>query len=511
MNKNSFFVRGDIDGFFGLFIDNLVNLVIIAAVLTELFKMPTDIVFGRVIPGAALSIIFGNVVYTIMARRLAKKENRQDVTALPYGISTPIMFAYLFLVIGPVYWKTGDAVLGWKIGVSAAFIGGVVEVLGAFAGQTVRKHTPRAGLLGTLAGIAITWIAMKPTLEIWEVPVVGFLPLALILIGFIAKIHLPYRLPAGFVAILFGSAVAWLVGFAKPENLKTATRLISLYPPVIVFNTILETIDKILPFLTVIIPMGIYNFLETMQNVESASAAGDNYNTKVTMLYDGLGTILGGLFGSCFPTTVYIGHPGWKAVGARQGYTLINGVVIFLLGITGTLSLVYSLIPKEVAFCILLYIGLVIASQAFTSVEKRYAPAVAIAFLPHIANYVKTNVEGTLQAAKTAIAEVGYKALEAQGVSYEGMASLGYGAIITGMLLGAITAFLIDKKFNLAGIYAFAGAVLSYFGVIHFERIGFGVGKEFAMGYLLLTILFTGIYLYERISKKELKKIDTFE
>ncbi|MBN1384471.1 MAG: regulator [Elusimicrobia bacterium] len=507
MKDNSFFVRGDIDGFFGLFIDNLVNLVIIVATLTGLFEMPADIVFGKVVPGAAIAIIFGNIVYTIMAKRLAQKEGRRDVTALPYGISTPIMFAYLFLIIGPVYWTTKDPVFAWKVGIASAFIGGVVEFLGAFVGRYIRKYTPRAGLLGTLAGIAITWIAMKPSLGIWELPLIGFLPLAIILIGFIAKIYLPFRLPAGFTAIILGSAVAWIIGFTNFENVKNATDMVSFYLPTPVFASIIAGLKNISLYLVVILPLGIYNFLETMQNVESAATAGDNYDTKTTMMFDGLGTILGCIFGSCFPTTVYIGHPGWKAVGARQGYSLINGCVIFLIGITGMLSVIYSLIPKEVAFCILLYIGLVITSQAFTSVEKKYAPAVAIAFIPHIASYVKMNIDGTLLAAGTNIDKIGYAALAAQGISYAGVSALGYGAIVTGMLLGSITVFLIDKKFNLAGIYAFSAALLAYFGIIHFEKIGFGVGKSYAIGYLILTIFFLGLYLYERVTKKELKRI----
>ena len=92
------FVRRDVDGFFGLFIDNLVNIIIIVTTLMGLFNMPGKLVFGRILPGIGLSIIFGNIIYSYMAYSLMKRENRDDVTTLPYGISTPIMFAYLFLV-----------------------------------------------------------------------------------------------------------------------------------------------------------------------------------------------------------------------------------------------------------------------------------------------------------------------------------------------------------------------------------------------------------------------------
>jgi len=502
MKKTPFFVRGDIDGFFGLFIDNLVNLLIIAITLSGLFKMPAKIVYGRVIPGAAIAILIGNIFYTYMARRLARKEGRKNVTALPYGISTPIMFAYLFLVIGPIYWRTGDAILAWKVGVAAAFIGGAIEFLGAFVGNAVRKYTPRAALLGTLAGIAITWIAMKPTIGIWENPQIGFLPLAIILVGFIAKIVFPFRIPAGFLAILLGSGLAWAIGFMKPEAVGTAIAQAGFYCPTPVFGAMKEGIKEIIPFLTVVIPMGIYNFLETMQNVESASAAGDRYNTRTTMMMDGVGTMAGALFGSCFPTTVYIGHPGWKAVGARTGYSLINGVVIFLIGIFGLLILATAVIPKEVAFCILLYIALVIGAQAFQTTPKLHAPAVVIAFIPHIANYVKSNVDGALLAAKTCADKVGMVALEIQGVGYKGLASLGYGAIVTGMLLGAMTAFLIDKRFRSAGTYALSAAVLAFFGVIHAPELAVAAAPWHALGYLLFGVLFFALWLFGRTGHK---------
>ncbi|MBU4560886.1 regulator [bacterium] len=502
MEKVPFFVRRDIDGFFGLFIDNLVNLLIIAITLSGLFKMPAKIVYGRVIPGAAIAIILGNIFYTYMARRLARKEGRKNVTALPYGISTPIMFAYLFLVIGPIYWKTNNAELAWKVGVAAAFIGGVIEFLGAFVGNAVRKYTPRAALLGTLAGIAITWIAMKPTIGIWENPQIGFLPLAIILVGFIARIAFPFRIPAGFLAILLGSGLAWAIGFMKPEAVGIAAAQVGFYCPTPVFGAMKEGIKEVAPFLAVVIPMGIYNFLETMQNVESASAAGDKYNTRTAMMMDGVGTMAGALFGSCFPTTVYIGHPGWKAVGARTGYSLINGIVIFLIGIFGLLGLATALIPKEVAFCILLYIALVIGAQAFQTTPKLHAPAVVIAFIPHIANYVRTNVEGALLAAKTTAEKVGMIALEDHGVSYRGLASLGYGAIVTGLLLAAMTAFLIDKRFRSAGVYAFSAAILAFFGVIHAPELAFKAAPWHALGYLFLGVLFFSLWLFGRTGHK---------
>ncbi len=482
-------VASDLDGFFGLFIDNLVNLIIIAGTLTKLFGMPTEIVLGRVVPGCAVAILAGNIYYTWMARRLAAREGRSDVTALPYGISTPIMFAYLFLVIGPVYWATKDATLAWQVGVAASLLGGLVEILGALIGPQVQRITPRAALLGTLAGIAITWIAMKPTLGIWEQPLVGFLPLVVVLVGFVARVRMPFKLPAGLVAVVLGAAAAWGTGFAKAAEVSAAAANMGLRIPTPVLGDLLAGLKAALPYLMVVLPMGIYNFIETMNNIESAAVAGDVYPTREAMLVDGCGTVLGALFGSCFPTTVYIGHPGWKAVGARTGYTLLNGVAIFLIALSGLMGVVEAAIPKEVAFVILLYVALVIGAQAFQANKRKYAPAVVLAFLPHLAAWARSLIDAALRAAGSS-AEAAAAGLKIQDVPYAGLAALGEGAIVTGLLLGAITVFLIDRRFYHAAAFAGVASVLAFFGCIHAAAIGIAAAPGLAAGYAAAAVVF---------------------
>src|SRR5690625_935989 len=126
--KYPLFVKEDIDGFFALFQNNLANFVVIAITMIGL-GYPTSIVYGKVIPGAAISVLVGNIYYAHMAKKLAEKENRIDVTALSYGISTPVMFIYLFGVMAPALTLTNDPDLAWKIGIAATFLGGFVETL----------------------------------------------------------------------------------------------------------------------------------------------------------------------------------------------------------------------------------------------------------------------------------------------------------------------------------------------------------------------------------------------
>lgn len=143
------FVKKDIDGFFGIAIDNLIQLMLIVSFCKMLCGMPDELIFGVILPGAAISILLGNLFYSWQARRLAIKTKRNDVTALPYGINTVSLFAFIFFIMAPVYKDTGDPYLVWKIGMIACFLSGVIEMLGALIGEYLRRITPRAALLST--------------------------------------------------------------------------------------------------------------------------------------------------------------------------------------------------------------------------------------------------------------------------------------------------------------------------------------------------------------------------
>ena len=188
MEKNFYpwFKREDIDGFFALFQNNLANFVLIAVSMTAM-GFPASIVYGKVIPGVAMSVLFGNLYYAKLAEKLALKEKRKDVTALAYGVSTPVMFIYLFGVLRPALELTGDPELAWKIGLGACFFGGVIEVLGSFIGKFVHRHLPRAAMLGALAGVAFAFIGGEMFFMTYELPVAGMVVLVIMLIGFIAK------------------------------------------------------------------------------------------------------------------------------------------------------------------------------------------------------------------------------------------------------------------------------------------------------------------------------------
>jgi AGZA family xanthine/uracil permease-like MFS transporter len=491
-------VPGDWNAFFGLFTNVVLNVIVLTGLVLAVVKLPSEIVFGRILPALAIALPIGNLYYGYLAYQLAQRERRDTVTAMPYGPSVPHMFIVVFLIMLPVAIKTGSAVAAWQAGLAWCFIIGIIILLGAFIGPTIRRHTPRAAMLGTLAGISITFISMRPAFQSWEVPWIAFISLGIIMVSWMANVRLPGNVPGGLAAVIIGTAIAWITallgwsGVMRPTAVAEAVAQFGLRFP-LPSTDLFVGLGDIGPLLVTAIPLGIYNFTEGMNNVESATAAGDSYNLRQILLADGIGAIVGALLGSPFPPAVYIGHPGWKAVGGRIGYSLATGVCVALVCFLGLVALLLAVIPLVAILPILLYIGVVIGAQAFQATPREHAPAVILALIPNLASWAQTQVDGALNAAGTSATKVGMMALAGAGVVYRGMELLGGGAILAGMILGAIAAFIIDRDFTRAAIYSLAGGVLSFFGFIHGAKLGLGESSEVALGYLLLAVICWGL------------------
>ena len=480
--KLKFMVKGDIDGFFGLFIDNLLQLLLISTLCPLICGFPAEFVTQRILPAAALSILAGNLFYFWQARRLALSTGREDVTALPYGINTVSLIAYIFLIMGPVYRETGDAGLAWKAGLLACFAGGVMEVIGAFVADPLRKHTPRAAMLSALAGIAITFISMGFVFQIFASPSIALIPMLLIVGFYATRTKLPLGIPGGLLAVLVGVLLAWglrrlgLGGFQPP----TAPLHPGFYPPVSVIGELAVFLTSKMgwSYLSVIIPMGLFNVIGSLQCLESAAAAGDRYETRSSLLMNGVGSLVAACFGSAFATTLYIGHPGWKAMGARQAYSAFNGIVIALLCLTGGLGVVLKVVPLECTLGILLWIGLIIMAQAFQEVPKQHALAVAAGLVPALAGWALLLIETALRAAGSSLLEALPKF---GGALYiDGVIALSQGFLLSSMIFSATLVFVMERKLVSAGCWMLVAAVCAGCGLIHAGTVtAIGVQNKF--------------------------------
>jgi len=505
--KSPWLVRGDIDGFFGLAIDNLIQFLLIATLCPLVAGIPAEFVFSRILPGAALSVVFGNVFYSWQAHRLALREKRRDVTALPYGINTVSLFAYIIFIMGPVYRETGSYEMAWKAGLLACLGSGIIETSGAFVFGVLRRITPRAALLSTLAGIALTFISMDFAFQTFEKPLIAMLPLAIILVQYFSKIRFPFGLPGGLVALAAGTVLAWALGDMDVGAVRTAAAQVGFQPPQFSGGELFSMFhgEYIYRYLSIIIPMGLFNVIGSVQNLESAAAAGDRYETVAPLAVNGLGSTLAAFFGSCFPTTIYIGHPGWKGLGARTGYSTLNGLFFVAITLFGCVNLINKIVPMEAGIAIVLWIGVVITAQAYQATPPRHAPAVVVGLFPAFAAWGMNLLKRGYLGAGTTISDQVAAGVPING--FTGMAALESGFIFTSMILAAISVFLIERDFLRAAFWSLAGGVLAFFGVIHSvsyvgnetaQVYGWGIGRLFTFGYLCFMVVFLGFHLWRR-------------
>ncbi|MBI1952872.1 MAG: NCS2 family permease [Candidatus Omnitrophica bacterium] len=501
-------VKRDLDGFFGLFLDNLIQLMLIVTLCRGALHFPDSLVLGVILPGAAVSILFGNFLYTLQARRLARRTGRDDVTALPYGINTVSLFGYIFFVMLPVYRASLDPMLAWRVGLIACLGSAIIEIGGAFVCDRIRRVTPRAALLSALAGIAITFISMEFVFRIFEKPALALIPLGILLIQYCSKARLPLGLPGGLAAVLTGTVLGLLlrqmgmlqeISFAQGAGLQKITWTLAELAAGLRQGHLLE-------YLSIIIPMGLFNVIGSLQNLESAEAAGDRYPTRSSLLINGAGSLLAACLGSCFPTTIYIGHPGWKALGARSGYSLANGLAIAAICFTGMMGSVFRWVPFEAGIGILLWIGVIIMAQAFQETPKAHALAVAVGLFPALAAWGLSLVEAALRAAGSSLSGLGLAAFGSH-LGIRGMIALERGFIFTSMFWAAWAAELIDRNFRKAAGWMLALSAASWVGLIHAHRLTpgglvsdfrWGASPPFALAYLGVALLCWGMARGER-------------
>jgi AGZA family xanthine/uracil permease-like MFS transporter len=484
-----FWTRGDLNAFFGLGINMLVNVLVLAGLCVGVVHMAPDDVYRTVLPALGIELLIGNVFYFTLARRLALRERRTDVTAMPYGPSVPHMFIVTLVIMLPTYLATKDPLKAWTAGLAWAFIIGCIILVGAFVGPAIRHLTPRAAMLGTLAGISLAFISMRPAAQMWGALWIALPVFMIILAGFVAGVRLPGNFPVGLAALLVGSAIGWIGGFMEPAAVTDAAKDIAIGLPSLNVDRLLDGLDGISPLLATAIPLGIYNFTEAMSNVESAAAAGDSYNLRHVLLADGTGAVVGAALGSPFPPAVYIGHPGWKAAGGRIAYSLASGVVIFALCLLGLFPLLAALLPIPAIVPVLLFIGLVIGSQAFVAVPRAHYAAVVLAAIPSLAQWGSGLVHDALLAAGTSVEQVGADALANGGVLFAGLNTLGEGSVLVGMLLGTIAVFVIDRRFLLAAAACGVGAALTLVGLIHGAEVHVFSNGRIALGYALAGVV----------------------
>lgn len=492
--KPALWTAGDWNAFFGYGSNLLVNVLTITGVLHFVVGFPAEFIYTRVLPALGTMLFLSACYYTWLARQLALKTRRSDVCALPSGPGVGHIFIVALVVMLPIKTMTGDYVKAWEAGMAWVFIQSFVVALGGLCGDWVRRIAPRAALLSALAGIALTFIAIRPLTEIYLTPVIGLLCLAVIVLDWFGGFRIAGKAPAGLVVIALGAIIAWgahllgvNIGGVTPEGVAQSLGQFGFRLPIPAIGHTFSGFEFIGILLVTAVPFGIYDIVEGIDNVESAAGAGDDYSTKRVLVADGVVSAIGAMLGNPFMLVVYVGHPGWKAMGGRIGYCAASGLFILVACLTGIVPLVLAVVPIVAVFPILLFIAMIIGSQAFRDTPSRHAPAIILGILPHLAHWTHSTVINTLKAvnqdpsAPTVIA-----ALEQQSILLRGLEVVGGGAVLSGIVLASMAVFVIEGRLVSAAVTCMAGAVFTWFGLMHSSSVGFGQSLPIVAAYVLV-------------------------
>jgi AGZA family xanthine/uracil permease-like MFS transporter len=491
---------GDVNAFFGLTLDNLTQMVMLLALISlplesqpagQYFFTP-QFVLTRMIPGTALGVLFGDLVFTWMAFRLARRTGRSDVTAMPLGLDTPSTIAISLLILLPTLGEEAkrlrDALpagesftaahheeamyFAWHVGLTLLVIVGLFKIALSPLGNAVRRWVPRAGLLGSLAAIALTLIAFLPLLDdLVAVPVVGMVALTVILLTLVARRRLPGNIPGALAAVLVGVlvyAVCARLGLAPPLKGSGEGRdlwqLPALWPTLpegavgwAWFERVLKTSIEKLP---IALPFALATIVGGIDCVESAAAVGDEYDTRTVLLTEGIAATLAGLLGGVIQTTPYIGHPAYKAMGGRAAYTLATALFIGLAGCFGWFGVLFDWLPKPALFGIVVFVGLEITAQSYHATPTRHYAALALATMPALACL------GAILIKRTLLPVIGPEELGKQ-TGLIVLWCLANGFIVTSLLWGSALAAMLDGRLRLSAAYLSVAGLCALFGIIH--------------------------------------------
>ncbi len=525
---------GDINAFFGLMLDNIAGLLLMVGLLTG-FGFPADFAVSRMVPGTALGVLVGDLAFFYVAFRLARKTGRSDVTAMPLGLDTPSTFGIVLFVLGPSFLQglatglteTEAAYRTWHIGIWCIVMSGLLKFALSPFSEWIRRVVPRAGLLGSLAAIALVLISFLPLMEILGHPLPGMLGLVIVLSTLVARIPLPGRTPGTLGALIVAGIVFYLMcaipgsGYEFPQPPEHVQWFPTQWMEAWEFGWF-HSFSDALAYLPIAFPFAIATVVGGIDCTESAAAAGDKYDTRTVIAVEAFATMIAGFSGGVIQTTPYIGHPAYKAMGGRAAYTLGTALLVGSAGLVGYFAWLNAYIPAPAVYPILVFIGLEITAQSFLATPRRHYAAVALACLPALA-FLAMNLPGRM---------FGDDALRSAGINPESlsdgslvhdiktMGMLSSGFILTSLLWAWSLAATIDRRLVVASKVMLLAGILTLFGVVHSPLAGsqlfvpFGPESwgdivldatnrkyvlEFAAGYLASAILLFGWSRFPKI------------
>jgi adenine/guanine/hypoxanthine permease len=489
--RYSWATKGDVNAFFGLMLDNVANLLLTVSLLHGVFAFPTEVALRNMIPGTAIGVLVGDLLFFWLAFRLFQQTGRNSITAMPLGLDTPSTLGMIFFVLGPAFLKAraggldehAAAIHTWHIGICAIVISGIFKLLCAVGSNWIRRSLPRAGLLGSLAAIALVLISFLPLLEILQSPIVGFVSLAVVLTTLVARIELPWKIPGAVGSLLIGGLMYYALRAAEssgilPSVLSLPHEALPIDPAAGLLPTEwlavfrfewLSAFQESLHYLPIVIPFALATVVGGIDCTESAAAVGDEFDTGQVIAVEACATLAAGLCGGVIQTTPYIGHPAYKAMGGRAAYVLATALFVGSAGVLGYFGYLYVVIPKVTIYPILIFIGLEIAAQSFHATPVKHYPAVVFACVPALATLGLIFVDKTFGDPLLIQNEITIAGLKGESLVGEltTLRILANGFIVTSLVWASALAAIIDRRLSRAAAFFLLAGLCALFGVMH--------------------------------------------
>jgi adenine/guanine/hypoxanthine permease len=486
---------GDINGFFGLLVDNAASLVLLYTLLAapgfRVDRFSSQFVLAWMIPGTAAGVLLGALLYAFMAWRLARRSGRADVTAMPVGLDTPSVFAVSLFILVPALAEgrvifadprltdldlhQRASVYAWHVGLAVLIMLGVIKIVLAPLGQLVRRMVPRAALLGSLSAISLVLIAFVPLARhIALAPIVGMPVLMVIIVTLLSGRAKYDRIPGSVLAVGLGIAIVlvsvalgnlgrWQFVPLPDLSLLKPGKVLPLDAEMWGMDWWERVIHAAVAKLPIAVPFALFTIIGGIEAAESAAAAGDEYDARGVLLIQGLATAVAGLLGGVVQTTPYFGHPAYKKMGAGWVYVVLATLVLAVTGYFGWFAHFFEGVPGAVFFPVIVYIGLRTIAHSFEATPPRDYAAMAVAALPVMAYLIVITADELFG---------GTRPHQNGVVLLQALRCLGNGFILTSLLWALAVTCVLDGRPGRAVLPLLVAAGFSLIGLIHSPLAG---------------------------------------
>jgi AGZA family xanthine/uracil permease-like MFS transporter len=476
--------RGDIDTTVAQLGFNVAQMIIPVILLAPV-GISLEFSVGHLLPGYALGFLTGSLGFTGLAISLAKREGRRDVTAHVYGNNVPAIIAYTLSIMLPIYLQTHDEALAWRVGAAAVTWTGIIKLLSAPFAGIIRRIIPRPAAMTVFGAAMYTYLAMVLLQRIFDQPLVGLIAFAIVGTAVLAEVPMTSRrIPPFIVAWLVPLFVGIAVGYIRPTWPGISPTL-----PFVVVPRLFQGLGLALPYLSVIAPMAIYQILQDIASVEGANAAGDNYDARKIVAWDGIGTLVCGLAGSTVAPVVYAMHPSYKAIGARISYALWTPVIFLLVVMSGLSMLIAQIFPWPILAAMIAYVAIGVGKATLNRVDRKYLNAVLLGLVLPTGAIVTSAISSALPALGLSAANPSVQAALNHSVYWSSLQGLGNGFLFLVLVVAAVITEMIDRNFGRAALWCAVAAVFSWFGLMHSAVLQWAAEPMYAGGWLAAALI----------------------